>query len=173
MIAAILSAGPSLARTWDPIFFDAFTVYAVNSAAKLYQHDWLSAGDKCWFRGLYPTEMPSPWRGILTCPDSVTDARAWGRSVPVVGWDEVDLIGAHHRRGHPINWSLQAAMCHAAQNGAKLIRLYGVDLAGREDCAGYVGEDRTEDRWVRERLHLEQTTALLAEHGVTVERVTA
>jgi hypothetical protein len=62
-------------------------------------------------------------------------------------------------------------MCHAAQLGCKHLRLYGCDLAGREDCTGYVGEDRTEDRWERERKNLDYTIALLSERGVTTERI--
>ena len=172
MIAAIFCPGPSLLQILPTMRYWMYgATWAVNSAAKVMATDWLSAGDKSWYRGLLG-EIPRPRVGALVCPDATSDARAWvGVGLAVVDWIEVPFIGEHQRRGKPINYSMQAALCHAAVLGATAIDLFGCDLAGREDCTGYLGEDRNDDRWRRERAGLEQTTALLSELGITVRRI--
>ena len=81
------------------------------------------------------------------------------------------LIAAHADRGRAINWSLQAALCHAAQLGAQTIDIYGCDLIGVDDATGYKGEDRTGDRWKRENADLSFTIHILQQHNVTVRRL--
>ena len=172
MIAAIVCPGQSMMVTW-PTAAGHELVMAVNAAGKMMPHDWLCAGDKSWFRGLLG-DSGRPALGILTSPDAIADAREWMPFGPILAWDAVPLIGEHARRGRPINWSIQSAMCHAAHLGAKTVRIYGADGArstSTVDASGYAGEDRTADRWEREENDLAFTTALLGEHGVTVERI--
>ena len=173
MIAAVLCPGPSLMRRWPDCGVVYDVVFTVNTAAKLVRGDWLCAGDKCFFRGLLG-DAPRPLAGIVTCPDSLTDACRWAPSSLVNTWADVPLIGLHARRGRPINWTVQSALCQAHALGAKHVDLYGCDGAagGRvEDATGYRGEDRTAERWEREERDLAWTKALLAEHGTTINRI--
>ncbi len=73
-----------------------------------------------------------------------------------------------------MQWSVQAALCHAAEAGADWIDLYGCDGAAggtRIDCTGYAGESRGPDRWAREEKDLTHTFALLAERSIPVYRI--
>lgn len=178
MIAAIYCPGPSL-RTHierkgaDVLLAGYDRTWAVNNALKLVDTDWLAAGDSAWFNGLLGPHRPRV--GVVTMGSNrktVADDASW-RDRAIITWDDVPLIAEHHRRGRPINWSLQSALCHATQLGAKRIEVYGCDLVGTTDAAGYKGEDRSAERWARELLDLEFTANLLAEHGTTVTRITA
>ncbi len=177
MIAAIYCPGPSL-RTHiersgvDVLLCGYQRTWAVNNALKLIRADWLAAGDSAWFNGLLGPRRPGV--GVLTMADNrkaIAGDESWKGRV-IATWGEVPLIDEHHRRGRPINWSLQSALCQAAMLDAKRIDLYGCDMAGVEDAAGYRGEDRSDDRWERERGDLDFTITLLADHGITVNRIT-
>ncbi len=173
MIAAVLCPGPSLMRTWPMAAIIYDLVLTVNTAAKLVRGDWLCAGDKCFFRGLLGG-APRPLTGILTCPDSLTDAREWAPSSLVRTWKDSPIIDCHHARGRPINWTVQSALCHARHLGAERVDLYGCDgAAGNqvEDATGYRGEDRSAERWAREESDIEWTRSILAEFGATVHRI--
>ena len=174
MIVAILCPGPSLMQTWSDDGPRYDQIFTVNTAAKLVRGDWLCAGDKCFFRGLLG-DTPRPHAGILTCPDSLTDACRWAPGMLVNTWADIPLIGEHHRRGRPINWTIQAALCMAAEMGARNVDLYGADGAASTtpiDASGYRGEDRTSERWAREESDLSWTRTILAELGTIVNRIT-
>ncbi len=170
---AVLCPGPSLMRTWPlaEIVYDK--VLTVNTAAKLVRGDWLCAGDKCFFRGLLG-DAPRPRDGVLTCPDSLTDAREWSPRTQVDSWDAVSAIDLHRQRGRPINWTVQSALCLAKSLGALRVDLYGCDGAAGgqvEDATGYRGEDRSAERWEREASDIEWTRSILAEFGIIVHRM--
>lgn len=171
MIAAVCCPGPSLPDRW-PGRAGYAEVWAVNRALlAVPDADWLAAGDVVLYQNALLGEA-RPRVGCLTMPDSVQFmGPSWGR---VVLWDQVPAIAVHRRRGAPINWSVQSALCHAAWRGATRIDLYGCDNAASGtpvDCTGYAGEARTAERWEREERDLAITFALLAESRVTIHRI--
>jgi hypothetical protein len=177
MIAAIYCPGPSLRwHVANPFEFmrprDYDVTWAVNTALKLVDADWFAAGDITLFRGLVGPHRPR--LGCFTMAatrDQMQSDPGWANLRWRI-WSDAPLIDAHERSGRPINWSLQSALCHAVALGVRHVDLYGCDLAGTTDATGYVGEDRSADRWARERSDLDYTIALLAPHGLTVRRIT-
>jgi hypothetical protein len=173
---AIVCPGPSLPRVWRPWSADCYDlVVAVNRALLVVPDaDWLSAGDEVVFRRLLPGVRPRI--GVITMTATIPEVRdlpAW-RGLKWIGWKDVPLIEEHQRRGRPLAWSVQAALCLAAAKGAAAVDLYGADgIAGGqvEDCTGHPGDDRTLERWKREELDLALSTDLLAELGVAVTRI--
>lgn len=175
MRVAVCCPGPSLPIRW-PGRAGYDLVYAVNRALiPVSDADWLSAGDPPLFTGLLPDGC-RPRTGVVsmeTTIDQVADIPGWA-GLTWVGWRSIPLLDAHKPRGRPISWSVQVALCHAAQLGAVHIDLFGADGAASGtafDCTGYVGEDRTPERWRREALDLDLTVALLAERSVAVHRI--
>jgi hypothetical protein len=172
---AVCCPGPSLPRRW-PGRAGYDQVYAVNRAMiTIPDADWLSAADIQFYQDLLPDDA-RPRSGVLTgneVVDLVRSLASWsGRQV--VGWGSVDLIAEHQRRGRALSWSVQAALCHAADSGAAVVDLYGCDGAAggtRIDCTGYAGESRGPHRWAREETDLALTFALLAERGIPVHRI--
>lgn len=168
MKAAIYCPGPSLLRCVPANYYDVS--WAVNTALKIMKTDWLSAGDPCFFRGLLGEHRPL--RGVLSMGSVIDKCHDfWPTVVHWHRWSSVPLIGKHKELGRPLNWSLQAALCHAAHLGAKEIDIYGCDLAGVEDATGYGGEERTEDRWQREARDLQFTRDLLHSAGIQTTRI--
>lgn len=171
MKAAVLCPGPSLQFLRSPVVgYDA--TWAVNTALKLQDADWFSAADMPLYKGLVADRRPRI--GALTMGSTMEKARTlpdWLGVKKWVPWSNVSFIDRHVKTGRHINWSLQAALCHAAELGAKTIDIYGCDLAGTVDASGYGGEERTEDRWQREARDLQFTTEFLSGHGVTINRI--
>ncbi len=175
MRVAICCPGKSLPNRWRSR--DGFDlVWAVNRAILLIPADWLSAGDMPMFNGL--AESSRPLVGVLTLPDTVGQVshRPTWSHLKYTGWHECPTIQEHKRRYRPIDWSVQAAMCHACDLGAKEITLFGCDFgegsSEGEDCTGYAGEDRTPERWRRERDGMAATYSLMADCAVSVTRIT-
>ncbi len=173
---AVCCLGPSLPRRW-PGRADYDVVYAVNRALIVVPDaDWLSAADPVFYDGLLP-EGVRPVVGALAGDDS-TVAVARGRpgweGIHFEGWRSVPLIAEHAARGRPLAWSVQAALCHAAETWPVFVDLFGCDGAAggtRIDCTGYPGESRGPDRWAREEVDLALTIALLAERRIAVHRI--
>ncbi len=171
MRIAVCCPGPSLPHLWPGRFwYDR--VWAVNRALLVVPDaDWLSAGDPVLYTGLLPGCRPRV--GAITMDATipqVCDRPEWS-GLAWVGWDAIPLIAAHKPHGRPLAWSVQVALCHAAQLGATAIDLYGADGAAAGtpiDCTGYAGEDRTPERWRREAADLALTRSLLAQRGVAV-----
>lgn len=172
MRIAVCCPGPSLLNHWPGrLGFDG--VWSVNRALCVIDTDWLSAGDSPMFRGLAGFHRPRI--GVLTMFDTAKIVRedpGWNH-LEIRQWDDCDFINGQINK-HSINWSVQAALCGAAESGASEIVLYGCDFgAGGQiaDCTGYLGEDRGPERWKREKDDVAKTIAMLTEHGVTVTRI--
>lgn len=169
--AAILCPGPSLLN-YDLEQLVAYDkTYAVNTAIKIYHADILSAGDITMVRGVIGSHRPT--QTLITMgsvADQIKDDPAWS-GIELCAWSSVPLIAKHKELGRPINWSVQVALCHAAHIGMQSIDLIGCDMRGDADATGYGGEDRTEDRWKRERSDIEFTKSLLHGMGAAVHRV--
>ncbi len=170
---AVCCPGPSLPRTW--VGRDEYArVWAVNRAMRVVEDaDWLAATDVGFFQGLL--DHHRPMRGTLTSRDTagfIVNDDSWGT---VRTWEESEMIQAHQRR-RPVQWTIQAALIHAAETGYKgmIIDLFGTGYNGDPiDCTGYPGENRGPARWERESADLDFTYRFLREHGVTVRRIIA
>lgn len=178
MIAAVCCPGPSLPTVWRSAPRHYHEVWTVNTGLRILGNsaNWLAAGDLTVVQALVGRHRPM--HGVLTLDDHIplmSKDPGWG-GMEWVAWSAVPLIGEHARRGRPLTWSVQSALCHAAQRGSTRIDLFGADGVASGtviDCTGYRGEDRSADRWRREAADLDFTTALLLEHGTTVQRITA
>lgn len=178
MIAAVLTPGPSLSRIASVDLSPYHATWAVNTAIKLVRADWLAAGDPEAVKRSIGNARPR--LGLLTMGSTakqVADCPTW-HGLHMTTWSDIPLIEEHEKRGRPLSWSVQTALCHAAHFGAERIDLYGCDIFRPDfdpwqtaDAAGYHGEDRNRQRWERERLDLELTTQLLAESGTTIKRI--
>lgn len=172
MIVAVCCPGPSLPRRWIGRGGYA-VVYAVNRALILVSNaDWLCAADHQFYVDLIPDGC-RPRVGVLT-GDNVVNAVRWGDDIEVRGWGSLSQTNEHEWAGRPMTWSVQSALCLAADHGATQIDLYGCDGAAggtRIDCTGYAGENRGPDRWAREEIDLALTIRLLAERNVSVNRI--
>ncbi len=162
MRVAVVCPGPSLPHRWLSWSADRYDlVVAVNRALLVVPDaDWLSAGDPVLFTRLLPGVRPRV--GVVTMGTTVSECSglpAWA-GLAWVSWSQIPLIAKHHARGRPLNWSVQAALCHAHRLGAAAI-----------DCTGHAGEDRTPERWRREDEDLALTVQLLADAGVAVTRI--
>lgn len=153
------------------------TVIAVNNAIALVDADWLAAGDIPMIEILRGKRL-RPRRGILALSSTVTEccrADHW-TGLDWLTWEDLALHEAHNAAlaaagRRPISWSIQSALLLAHHLGHSVARVIGADMIGEADCTGFVGEDRSNDRWQRERLDLKTTIAVLAENGCTVEGI--
>lgn len=165
MRVAILSAGPSLLRTWSLDLRYASTI-AVNSALAVVSADWLAAGDDVTFRRL---GAHRPRVGCWTVEDRVR--------IPVEGWANVRALAWEGMPGwtglsRKPNWSVQAALAGAYSLGATIVDVYGHDMAGDADVIGYIGDVRGEEhRWSRERPDWQASLTWAADHGLTVNEI--
>lgn len=140
MRVALLSAGPSLVRTFDES--ERFDLrIGVNSAVGFFRCDWWSCGDGQTFERVYQH------RGVIGLPvlfcmsPDCSRFRATSRLVKrykahrVVGWHEV------RKRVHPpANWdsfSVVASVPLAVDLGATRIDVYGHDCMGTVDVSGH------------------------------------
>lgn len=167
MRVAVCCPGPSLPQTWkDGDAYDV--VYAVNRALLVVRADWLSAGDICLFQTLLGGARPLVGTFTMVPTREMIKAdKTWGR---IDTWEESRGF-IEHRAVRPINWSVQAALVHAADSGATSIDLYGADCTARHDCTGYEGENRNPERWAREEADLAATFGYLSGRGVCVSRI--
>lgn len=166
MRVAILSAGPSLRKTWRGNFQYCATI-AVNSALAVVKTDWLAAGDDVTLRRL---GAHRPLVGGWTMEDVAR--------TPPDGWRGVRLLPWNYLPGwvgldRPANWSIQAAVAGAYSLGATIIDVYGHDMAGELDVTGSTGDSRGEERWQRERPDWAASRLWAANHGLTINEIHA
>jgi hypothetical protein len=170
---AVCCPGPSLPARWPGrAGYDA--VYAVNRALRVIDADWLAAGDSV----LYEGDLLGAYRPRLGCVTMAEVAERFAADPSWAGlrwarWQDLALVAVHADRGRPMMWSVQLALCHAAESGAAAIDLIGADGAASGtiiDCTGHAGEARGPDRWAREARDLDLTIALLAERGIAITR---
>lgn len=169
MTASVLSPGPSLSRVTDADLVDT-TVFAVNRAAHFRRCDWWCFGDDRMYC-TYPLDYAPR---LATCAET---ARRLGLE-QVLTYEE--LFDNYSPSALWMIYTMNAALVIAASQGAKRIRLYGCDWSGVADFDGhqyqFKGEEaaitRTPKRWENERRMFDSTVAMLAEKGVSVERVT-
>jgi hypothetical protein len=164
MKVAILSAGPSLKRTWRGNDQYMFTI-AVNHALSAERTDWLAAGDA---PTLVQLGARRPFIGVWTMRH-IAEA-----GVP--GWENVRMIPFNDMPGwvglsRPANWSIQAALAGAYGLGATSVDVYGHDMAGTLDVSGRDGEDRSAERWERERADWQSSCDYMLARGITIRRI--
>ncbi len=95
---------------------------------------------------------------------------------PPLEWKSVRLIPFDAMPGwvgmsRPGNWSIQAAVAGAYSLGATSIDVYGHDMTGTIDAAGYDGDYRTGERWGRERLDWAASREWAENHGLTINEI--
>jgi hypothetical protein len=176
---AILSAGPSLTRTWRERHRASFAMtIAVNRALKVVDADWLVAGDACVFACLGDRR---PRDGFVTFRDAIIDPIAWPHrrdwTLRHFGflnrrdWQELIPLFARSEAPNapdPMQWSIQAAITLAVRHLADVIEIFGHDATTAPDVSGDPGEDRTRERWAREARDLTATIAAVRERGISV-----
>lgn len=132
MRVAILCSGPSLSR-FAP--FTADVILAVNSAGRLYQHDWYVAIDRCALTPL--------WEGLIRPRVGVVTHPAWFKKID----------NRIRKEAYPISrlthYSWPNAVAFALKLGATEVDCYGVDWKDCLDCAGG-GGTRNKQRWIKE-----------------------
>ena len=145
MNVTILSCGPSLRETYNPLTDSADEIVAINRAAEEYAHDWWAFFDKetILFRG-------NPEKGILTTnavhrmimcnPDL---KRLW-----LPGWERMRVPKAQY-----IEWFsfVIAISVILSQWSPKKIDIYGMDLEGTKDFTGEHVDDRWDNRGDKRR----------------------
>ena len=146
MRVGVLSAGPSLAKTYCP-GADTDVRIGVNAAASLFECDWWSCGDGATFARVEPVGRPivftmTPDDGHLRTPQVAKRLSEH----EVVRWSSIKP-----RVSPPkcwTNYSITAALALAVDLGASRIDIYGHDMTGTVDCAGYRLAKRAE-QWDR------------------------
>lgn len=162
MPAAILSAGPSLTKTWHgPL--TGVESFAVNRAIMAIDHDpdWFVAGDR------HTLQIVGHRRPRIGTYYGATprDCAGWGQMVYFL-----DLPGIRELP-RPWQWSIQGALAAAVHRGHRLVAVYGVDHAGDTDASETDCPSRTEERWERERADWAMSVEWAKRQGVTVLHV--
>lgn len=170
MIAHIICPGPSLARFIPALTYlraaSRHTFIAVNRAADAIDHDWLAAGDRNAFGRdetgkLFITTIARV--GVVTFADTCRWIRSCG-DPDVQRFAHLELRQWEDLQPRPADfqWSVQAALLLAQQLGAVQAHLYGCDQVGTQDWDGTPQSGRGDQRWSREREHLNATITLLS-----------
>jgi hypothetical protein len=173
---AILSAGPSLIRTWRERNRASFyETIAVNRALMVCDADWLVAGDACVFACLgdrrprlgfvtfRDADIPWPHRRDWSVQHLGTLSRRDWQDLPLL-FPRSDAPGA----ADPLQWSIQAAILLAVQHQADVLEIFGHDATCAPDVSGDPGEDRTRERWDREARDLSATINAVRARGISV-----
>lgn len=165
---AVICPFPQLPRVTVPPY-DCRLV--VNSALSCTPGaEWWVAGDQ---RTLCRISA-RPSIGVLTMRHEMEareDDPAWSGQ-RFHAWQDLGLWD-EHRKGRPLQWGVQAALLLAAELSPE-VHLWETILqhepSTREDCNGYPGTFRSEERWNKERADLLFTISLLERHNINVTR---
>lgn len=174
MRTALLSAGPSLVKSYDASQpYDL--VVGVNTAAALYDCDWWSVADAHRFYEITPKNNPSVFTiGPERDKILASDQAARLKSTNVTDWNTVkESVGLIGTKVPMPNWSCTSALMLCKYLGATSVDVYGVDLSGERDVTGEKTHHRNADRWKKELVEWDWLVEWMREAGVEVERVTA
>lgn len=146
MRAAILSAGPSLTKTFDPDIPYNIKL-AVNSAVELvFCTHWIFIDQKA-FRYFMPLNDARP----IICTSTTAHDNLMADDGYRQRYTEHRCIdikkGIEYPPQNYTTFTVLAAMCAAAHLGATSIDMYGDDKAGHIDCRGIKHGNRGDDRW--------------------------
>lgn len=166
MRALIVSAGKSAVTAKHVSNADLHIV--INSAVEMpavWTPDWWFAADKGTLQRCKPATQCV---GLVTMRENI-DRVISGRYESYSGhliktWEAINF------RGLNVDWSLNAALFFAADEGATSVEVHGADWTGQEDVAGFIGKRRHEVRWEREKKEYRKAVSLLEAEGVTVTR---
>lgn len=165
---ALLSAGPSLRKTFDPDAGHTVRI-GVNSAVELCECEWWAAGDMLAIQKIKPVGRPGIYTKRTTLDRMETRFPDLLDGRPTLTWaDAVDGLGSM-----PAGWSVYsatAALVLAAHLQAESVDVFGVDMEGDLDHAGRQGENRSENRWSNERNVWNQMVRWVESLGVAVTR---
>ncbi len=171
MRIALLSAGPSLAKSYDASQpYDL--VIGVNTAASLFECDWWSVGDAHRFFEITPKGNPKVFTiGAERDKVLASDDRLRLQGVEIEEWQTV-MDHAAIPAGMP-NFSCTAALMFCHYLKADSVDAYGVDMIGAEDVTGEATRWREPVRWGKERVEWAYLVNWMQESGITVERIAA
>ncbi len=164
MKIAILSAGPSLAKTWQGGKYSA-TILVNNAAVTAKERAgevWFCCGDLTWAEKALE-KIPEPIRRWCAASDVLSHFPG-GPTERAVPWESLGLNGGAY--------SVVAALRLALGLGASSIDLYGCDWSGTVDCAG-ADEPwcRQDIRWEREQRLVEAEVWACFNAGCGVRRI--
>lgn len=173
MIAAILCPGPSLAK-WPRETFDAYPLtVGVNRAAVAYPVQWWAWLDGSLFNQVAIDHTPrilSSAEAVRRVREDYANERLARHDVRIVEhmWDFCPAS---------VGWTtytVTAAIILAAEQGARVIDIYGSDMTDAPDFDGVsLPENRRNvDRWEHERNQIRQVREWLAPRGITLNRIT-
>ena len=170
MRVALLSAGPSLAQTFDPDAGHDLRI-GVNRAVGSFHCDWWSCGDAQTFAEHEPIGYPA----LFTLDDTDGQFERFANTRDrltkhrVVLWSEIG--NALAGRGLPAswtNWSITAGLVLAVWKGAKHVDVYGHDMSGVVDIAGRRLDKRAE-QWKRVGKDWLMVSSWAREQGLTLK----
>lgn len=167
MQVALLSAGPSLLRTFEDSFeFDVRI--GVNRAAEKFRCDWWAVGD--WqaivghgMAALQPLGDPQ----VFTLDTSIEsmDLRSLRVAKPLAGFKST--CGYLNPPIRWATWSATAGVVLARHIGATSLDVFGVDMSNTPDVCNKPGRHGP-DRWQRERPVWEACIQWIRSQGVRV-----
>lgn len=166
MLVRILCTGPSLTETWRRYGVGGIgPIIAVNRAVDFTAADWMVAGDAVTFT----RTRCRPLRGLVSFNASLRDDLPQRlRGLECLAWEDLPPCP------WPPQWGLEAAILLAvrlADRQPLQVVLFGVDWSGTLDWDGTPpADDRSPDRWSRERPAIERLIDHL--HRTTPTRVT-
>lgn len=175
MRAALLSAGPSLVRTYDPDAKYDLRI-GVNTAVQKFACDWWSVADGHRFIEIDGdgTVIGKPDVWMIDAQHLHVQCYAADRykAYRFHGWDATfDEVGASRSWA---NASAPCALILARSLGATEVDCYGVDMAGGLDVSGKIDGSthyRNEKRWELERGLWHLIVEWLQNRGTTVRRI--
>lgn len=173
MRVALLSAGPSLHKSYDPAVPYDHRI-GVNTAVQFYPCDWWACADSHrWIEIFDAGVIGKPRVFQIDAQRDRTQCFEFAKfeQYQWTGWDEVfEAVGAN-----PLWMSNTgpAALVLAAWLGATEIHCFGVDMAGHLDVTEVIDDStrhRNPPRWEKERKAWDEIVAWLTDRGVKVYR---
>jgi hypothetical protein len=194
---AILCPGPSLTK-WREFDGDDGCYICVNGAIEVLTPDYWAMVDEEVFNiailRMDKIQMCVAMHDTtLWVPDKWNDRRRLGRihfafdNFKKETWTDLTLemntFLDHELKhliainGYPLSWNnttMFQAIALAIKKGARHIRIYGADLAGKGYCVDGMENSRTvhtDERWIVESFWLEKIIAVCARRDITIERM--
>jgi len=177
MKVAILSCGPSIRYTWNPIKHGEYErILAINQAANDYPCHWSITSDRD--AALKITRKPLAgmvWRSSLS---PATDPRLEELHPFLIDGEcrVEDAVSLPEMPAfYPPTFSIQDALLFAwCWLGAREMTLYGCDMVGPGGLKiGGMDHYRLEERWINERKLFKQAVDFIRGNGGTVHHVGA
>jgi hypothetical protein len=170
MKVALLSAGPSLRKSFDPAVPYKLRI-GVNTAVQFHKCDWWVCADSHRVEEIESKVIGKPKLFMVDGQRDQMDGDCRKRW-KITGWREVTAeIGASMSW---LNNSGPAALLLAKWLGATHVDCYGVDMAGGLDATMEQtpsSKYRNDQRWALEKSFWHLISQWVSERGMTVNRI--